>query len=389
MIDKLAYNKLVYVPELKEGMIVAETVFSNDGTVLIDAGSIITRDIINHLLNWNVRFVKIVSDLKKRSIIKKVQGFEYRPVAVELGKKIVREVHSSALKVAEEILSNLQEKKREQINVEKIKKVTVKLVDEAMQNKEIFVAMINIKKYKNYLYTHSLNVSVLSILIGITMGFKREELLEIGEGALLHDVGMCVIPRDIWDSDKILDENQFFHIKKHPIFGNDILQTSRITNPKIINIVYQHHERIDGSGYPQGLKGDKINLYAKIVAVCDVFDAMNSERKFRGRYLPYDIMSHLIRNAHLIFDPDVMKSFVRFVSLFPLSSFVKLNTGETCLVVGSNEVSPIRPVVKVLLDENNKRVKKGRIINLLESDEYYIVQPVVPDERLVDAFEDY
>lgn len=382
------FSKLVLVDQLEPGMEVSETVFSDEGNVLVESSVILTNRLIEQLKNWNVPFVKIAVEAERGQVIPET-GFVYRPVDVREGKRIAEEIHESAVTVTREILENLREKRGAKIDRNRIQEVAVKLVNESARNPEIFMALTNIRKFDNYLFTHSLNVAVLSILTGMMMNLTESELGELAEGGLLHDVGMCVIPREIWDSPRILDDNQFFHIKKHPIFGADILTASGITNPRIHHIVYQHHERLDGSGYPQGLEGDKIDLFARIVMVCDVFDAMNSDRKHRGRYLPYDIVNHLLKNAYAKMDHEVIRSFVRFSSLYPVGSFVKLNSGETAIVVGANKESPIRPVVKLILDSKGRKVEGTVSIDLMRSDSHFIVHPAKLPAGMGDEFQLY
>ncbi len=236
-----------------------------------------------------------------------------------------------------------------------------------------------------YIYGHSVNVGIYSGVIGKAKGFSFDELKELILCGLLHDIGMVRV-LNIAQKPAKLTEPEFEEIKKHSEYIKE--EISKLEFPfelqqKLISVITQVHERADGSGYPNGLQLDDIHLYARIISVADVYEAMTHPRPYRDRILPHNAIVALVEQSKNQLDTQIIKLFVDRISIFPVGSYVKLNTGEIARVISTNISLPVRPVVKVVLTEEKVAPSQPKIIDLKENSQISIVEAV--DETKIDT----
>lgn len=241
---------------------------------------------------------------------------------------------------------------RKPLNEQQIYFVVEGILKETLQNEDCLFDIIDIKTADNYLYNHSLNVCVLSILMGKRFNFNRDELKEIALGAFLHDLGKAYIKSSV-KKIQALSHADTVQIKQHTKRGFDILRAISGFPAKVAHIAYQHHEREDGSGYPLGLIGVDIPLYSKIVGTADSFDAMVSHRAYRECLWNDQALQELERESPFKYDPAVVAALRHSVALYPLGSVVRLVDGEERVVVAAS-------ATKVILQ------KPGKLTDLLE-----------------------
>jgi HD-GYP domain-containing protein (c-di-GMP phosphodiesterase class II) len=246
----------------------------------------------------------------------------------------------------------------------------------------LLLNLSHLKTYDLYLFSHVVNVCVLSVIIGRELRLPPEELKELGMAALLHDFGMVKIDTSIYDQGNKLTAEQWQEIKKHPDYGFEMLSSNDFS-PEILDGIRQHHERINGSGYPLGLRGPEISQFGKIIAVADVYDACISPRKHRKRFTPYEALKILLGDSHL-FDIKILKAFVASMAIYPIGSFIRLNTGEVAKVIGINHGAPFRPEIRIYFDSSEQKLDEPVRINLT-ADEY--TQTYVQETLERDAME--
>jgi HD-GYP domain-containing protein (c-di-GMP phosphodiesterase class II) len=261
------------------------------------------------------------------------------------------------------------------IDVKHTRDVSEKLVEEVLQAPDAIMNLMDIKSFDDYTFTHNINVATICLLIGQTLGLPAEDMKELGEGGILHDVGKLKIPVSILNKDGKLTEQEFDEMKMHPSYGYEILSKSKGISSRAKLIALQHHEKFQGGGYPKKLKGNEISLFARICAIADVYDALTTDRPYRVAMTPYEAMKILNSGIDNHFDPKILTAFIRKFSLYPAGSLVKLNDGSYGLVLKNNPTSVIRPVIKILMDSNGHRVKERVEINLLEYKDLYIRGP--------------
>jgi HD-GYP domain-containing protein (c-di-GMP phosphodiesterase class II) len=222
--------------------------------------------------------------------------------------------------------------------------------------------LTTVKSHDEYTYHHMINVCILSLALGHAVGLEREALLNLGIGALLHDVGKVKVPQEILQTEGPLDEEQWRLIQRHPVDGTGlILFTSRDLYHPAATVVLEHHAAYDTTGYPSLRGRRQPTLAARLVAVADCFDAVTSARPYRKAEERRQALALLQAGAGKGFDPRVVRAFVRMMGLFPIGSMVELETGEVGIVVRNHEKLLANPVIKQLLDRSGSPSEPNEI----------------------------
>lgn len=217
---------------------------------------------------------------------------------------------------------------------------------------------------ENYLYTHSVNVCLLSARIALEMNFAQTVLQELVTAALFHDAGMMKIPLALWNNDKKLNEHDLAEIRKHPLYGEEIFRGVKGISDVIPVVIGQHQEKMDGSGYPRGLSKDAIHYLARLLSLLNAYESQTHSRLFRGHLLPDEAIQRILDDEASGYDPHFVKALLKFVSIFPVGSWVSISTGEIGEVVKTNKDTPMRPVINIVYDRTKKRLSKSRFIDL-------------------------
>ncbi|WP_332888672.1 HD-GYP domain-containing protein [Salipaludibacillus keqinensis] len=230
--------------------------------------------------------------------------------------------------------------------------IVKEILSEIQSNKEAVSMLSDVISYDSYVFHHSLNVTVYSLALGQKMGLTDPQLHELGLGAMLHDIGKMSIPIEILNKQEKLSDEEFDQIQSHATVGFEMLRKSHTLSLLTAHCAFQHHERIDGSGYPRNISGDDIHFYAKIIGIADVFDAVTSNRVYRRAMLPHEGMELLYSGAGTLFDKDAVDLFSKIVAIYPVGLEVKLSDGREGVVAQNNKNLPSRPVIRVLMEEN-------------------------------------
>ena len=221
------------------------------------------------------------------------------------------------------------------------------LVDTVTSNPKGLVQIAGLRSYDEYTYHHSLSVSVLSVAIGQAMNLNPKEIKRLGRTALLHDIGKMMVPHELITKPSALTSAEFASVKRHPVIGARFLKKEYIGNEELWSGVEFHHEKIDGSGYPNGLRDKDIPLFARIISVADVYDALTSYRPYRDPMRPpANAIELLMSEAGAAFDLGVVQSFVRRIELYPIGSTVQISDKRFGQVI--NNRHPMRPTLKIL-----------------------------------------
>jgi HD-GYP domain-containing protein (c-di-GMP phosphodiesterase class II) len=228
------------------------------------------------------------------------------------------------------------------------------IIDEIMSDTNAMVNIVDLKVFDEYTYFHSVNVAALAIMVGMSAGMNRTELYKLGMGAILHDIGKLFIPKEILNKPGPLTSDEFEIMKKHPHLGSEYLKKQNSVPTDSVIAVLTHHERYDSKGYPLGLPANKQIIEGKIIAICDNYDAMTSDRPYRKAYSPSEAMEHLMGNSGVMFDPDILNIFIKKIVLYPVGTVVSLSNGEKGTVIGNHPGSIMRPVVRLLSDSETE-----------------------------------
>ena len=228
------------------------------------------------------------------------------------------------------------------------------IVDEIYSNRNVMVNMLELSSYDNYTFSHSLNVSLLSIVLGMALDIPRKEVVGLGSGALLHDIGKIRVDKRILQKSGPLTDKEFEEVKKHPQAGFDYI-TSRYYFPKSHTLtILDHHEKFDGSGYPNGKKGEEISLFGRICSVADVYDALSSKRPYRDAIPGHECVEYVLGASFTQFDPRIVEVFSQRIAPYPVGVSVKLSNGWLGLVVENYVSYSLRPKIRIYEQDGQK-----------------------------------
>ncbi|MCX7711877.1 MAG: HD-GYP domain-containing protein [Clostridia bacterium] len=327
------------VESLVPGMKLAKTIFTSDGRILLASGIELKDNFIDRLKLNGITEIFIEDEISSDV-------------------EVVDVVSENTRLEAKQIVKNLMEQKNfaDTLSSDKVKELINKIIDELLANDDILVNLANIKSVDDYTFEHSVNVCILSLITGIGLGLKGNRLKDLGVGALLHDIGKLRIPEEILKKPSQLTVEEFEEIKKHTVYGYEILKDHSNINMVSAFIAFGHHERFDGSGYPLQLRGDNIHQCARIVAIADVYDALTSDRVYRRKLRPHEVIEYITSLGSHHFDKEIVQEFIKYIAVYPIGTGVVLNTRERGLVIRADKNLPTRPVVRVVFDKNSQRL---------------------------------
>jgi len=236
---------------------------------------------------------------------------------------------------------------------------------------------------ENYLYDHMVNTTIMSIELGLGLDYNESQLKELGLATFLHDIGMIKVDKLAMDERK-LSEEEYNQIKEHSLYGVEILSKIKDIPEPVIYAAREAHERQDGSGYPNGLKNGEITEYGKIIAIVDVYEALTHNRPYRKKFSPHNAVKELIAKES-IFDSQMLKVLINKIGVYPVSSWVELNSNEIGKVVMNNEEFPLRPSLKIFFDVKRIPLKAPRLVNLSEQFNLFIKKAIADDDLVRDV----
>jgi putative nucleotidyltransferase with HDIG domain len=259
------------------------------------------------------------------------------------------------------------------------------------QNRTALLALVALKHYENYTFTHMVNVAILTMAQARTLGIEGPLLREFGHAALMHDIGKIDVPHEILTkADKLTDE-EFRILKRHPIDGAAMLRRTKEMPTLAPIVAFEHHLRLDGSGYPDGVRRGALNLATMLCSIADVYDAMRSQRAYQEAFPTDRILAVFQRNDGVQFDQHLVRRFVQLLGIYPPGNLVKLTTGEIAVVLEPYAGDPYRPRVRLLYASSGEALEDQRELRLWEmpegetgETEVSVVSPIDPAEYPVD-----
>ncbi len=331
--------RLVATRSVNAGEKLGKPIYNHNGRPLLRKGARITDRLINRLIQLGIYYIYIEDE--------RTAGIEYEEVITEKTRQTaIQTIKSEFVHVSDGV------KLKKVINGDRLSvdfsKVVYSILTDIKGNQDALGILSDIYVYDNYVFTHSLNVAVYTLGLAVRLGYNERQLLEIGIGALLHDVGKMAIPTEILNKPGQLTKEEFEIIKTHPQIGYDMLRTMPNISLLTAHCALQHHERMNGSGYPHGLKGDEIHEYAQIIGIADVFDAVTSHRSYRKPMLPHEGLDLLYAGVGTLYDLNYIKAFNQTVAVYPIGLTVTLNDGRVGIVVKQNNNLSTHPVVRII-----------------------------------------
>lgn len=273
-----------------------------------------------------------------------------------------RNAHEKATLVVKALFQSIRS--GEDIDIEALEKTLDPMISSIMRNDDALSWLVRMQKTDDYVYSHSIASSVWSLVFGKHLGLDRTELLVLATGAMFIDVGKTKIRQELLIKRAPLDPQEIQEMRSHVEHGVAIVSKIDGLDPRVIEMVRDHHERHDGSGYPRGLKGTDIPVFARIAGLIDAYDAMITERPYAKPQSSYDATRQLGKLAGREFAAEVVEQFIQAIGVFPVGSLVELNTGEVGMVVAQNRVRRLRPKLIVLLDKDKQPLDVFPIVDL-------------------------
>jgi HD-GYP domain-containing protein (c-di-GMP phosphodiesterase class II) len=238
-----------------------------------------------------------------------------------------------------------------------ISEATSSLIDEILSRPDVLISLNDIETTDDSTLVHSVNTTVFSLIIGQQLHFSELELKALAEGTILHDIGKTLVnPKILYKNGK-LTSDEFNLVKRHTIAGYELLKTNPLLTELSRIISLQHHERLDGTGYPYGLNANEIHPFAKIVAVADMYDALTAERCYRKSLSNYQAYEILVKDSVFKLDASILSQFLKNIAVYPNGTLVKLSDGTKAIIKTQNPGVPLSPNVMVIETVNGKDVK--------------------------------
>lgn len=339
-------RKLVSTRTLKEGMRIDQSVVDGTGRALIEKGAFLDDFQIEYLRTKGISSIYIAEGEADPDELE-LQIPQFTRDLIEKSKvpdKPKAKLSESVRKQVCEGVQNLFANPNSENFAESSVNVANSLVDSVLADDAVAVDLGMLKVSDEYTFKHSVDVAAMSIVIGKNMGLSLEDLHQLGIAGLLHDVGKAKIPAEVLNKPGRLEDKEFDLMKQHTLFGFQILKEKNTFSNDVLLGVLQHHEKMNGTGYPQKVPGANINRFARIIAVSDVFDALVTKRPYKDPFSMYNATEMVMAMSNEL-DIDVLKIFLHTVILYPVDSIVMLSTGEPAKVVENTPNYPLRPKV--------------------------------------------
>lgn len=332
----------IYLSQIPDGTPIAYDLYNDKGIILLKKGTKMSPALREKLHRNNIIF-----------LIPQISPFETLDDRIKyLDEPVIEEIENIKKLYKETFYQISREfetfKDYSKLDKKNISDITQSLVTSISNNQQVYTSIQGIRRKDAYTYLHSIDVSILMILFGKSMGLDPNQIEEAATAGLLHDIGKTKIQDSILLKPEKLTVAEGEIMKKHTIYGYNILKDQLGYKEAIARVAREHHERMDGQGYPRGIKWENMHMFSKMATICDIYDAITSERVYKKAMLPHIAIEYLmsIVNSHL--DPQLVRQFIYNIAIYPMGTKVLLNTGEEGIVIKNNKNFPLRPVVQII-----------------------------------------
>lgn len=340
--------RYIKMKDTRPGMCLAYNMYDADGHTLIYRGSVLSEFYIKKLYEYGFDGIYIDDTLSQDIRIEPIISPELRT----------------------EGLINVRNS-----DIDGCKNVAKKIVDQVLESGTLSLDLTDLRCFDGYTYAHSVNVAVLSCIIGFGQKMNGEALEQLVMAGLLHDLGKLVIPPEILNKPSRLTNEEYEIMKTHSMLSYEIIKERWDISSQVKTAVLYHHENVDGSGYPEGIDGDSMTIFTKILHVADVYDALVSRRPYKSPYPPYEACEYLMGAGGIMFDTKVVETLLRYVPLYPKGTQVELSDGRQAIIVENAGSRNLRPLIRVL---------DGTMIDLLNPSYYNLTILRSANEEIVD-----
>lgn len=343
----------IHSEDLFPGMVLACPILDASQRIMLTRGQVLTEFYIRRIRELEVPMVLIEDGMG----LDEEQG----PVTWETATQaalVLKNNYESCLRTG-------------QLKIGELRRQVDQIIDQLLANRVTMIGMAGLKSHDEYTYQHSVHVCILAVMMGITLDFSRARLQDLALGALLHDIGKIFIPPEILNKTEPLTDKEWDLIRNHTWEGFNLVRRSKQVSLLSAHVALQHHERLDGSGYPRALNGEDIHDYARITSVADVFDALVSDRPYREGFSNQDALAVLEEDRDRKLSGEIIDLLRSHVNPYPPGTIVELTTGDIAMVAGYDQDDCMRPPVKLMFSGTGK-IYGEVCANLADSETIYI-----------------
>lgn len=349
----------IKISSLQPGMILSSGIYNSRGEELLKAGVELADAYIQQLLKQGVTFAWVDDEVPLGQRVNDVIKWQTRLAAVNQVRNILLEAKESGrLLIEPQLLYNTVSEFTKQL----------------LNNKSLIFNLVDLRSQDDYTFAHSVNVCTLALMTGITMGYDRDKLAVLGVGALLHDLGKVKIPDKILDKPGTLTKEEFEIMKRHTIFGYELIRDAQNIGEVQAIMALLHHENYDGSGYPLGLQGNKIHEYAQVISIADRFDAITANRVYRKAFPPHEAFEMCSAAGDYFVKENIAKAFLYNIAAYPSGTLVELNNGMIGVTIDTPKGCSLFPLVRVFYNSKYQPVPKQFELPLFKKNELCVLK---------------
>lgn len=347
----------IALDEIQAGMSLSRPLIASDGTVLLHEGIEMKDRYIEYLRKQGITDLYVDEQDTKDIIVEDVIDAKLRQTAMKTAFDMVHDFHGG-----------------KGVNLDKVKAVVCDMIEQLGKNPENMVHFVDLRRKDDYMFSHGVNTCILSVMTGLALDYKEEQLEELGLAAMLHDIGKIRLPKKLSMKNPVhLTDEEMDEYRQHPFYALEILQENPAMSTNVVNACFQHHERWDGSGYPMGLKGAVISEYAQIIGVADVYDRLISGTPHRRPTPVYYAVAILNKAAGQYFNQAIVEKFTENIAIYPIGTTVMLNNNLTGVIIDVDKNSKTTPLVRVLSGEDTTKVNQLIELDLRKNPDIFIV----------------
>lgn len=347
-------HPVIPVNQLQPGMYVLAIASQTGAMEIAQTGLVTNRQQVDALIRRGVLTVRVDLARSKLPGIEQVvspspshSAGSARPAGSGEGRALkIRRLYQEARELQGKFIRHL--KAGEPIDITPLAAVAEEMVDTMFTHGDAMLCLARIRAKDAYLMEHSMNVAILLANFGRYLGLERNVLKELTLGGLLHDVGKIMTPDEVLNKPGKLTDEEFGVMRQHVVHSYDILSNTAGITPTMLEVAANHHERLDGTGYPQRLKGEQLSLYTRMSGIVDVYDAVTADRVYKQGMQPTQAFRILLKGINQHFDAELVTKFIKCMGVYPVGTLVQLSNQRLAVVMQRNEQQPLKPVVKVI-----------------------------------------
>lgn len=350
--------RIIDIDHIKPNMRIGKTIYSENGDILLSRNTLLKASYIKRLKEKNIPAIYVDDELSRGIESRSVVSIETKIKAINTIKGIYDAVDPSK-----------KDQNKKILNPEtymSLKDTIEKIMDEIKNNHELSFNMVELLSTDLYTYTHSVNVTILSLMMSHALGYSEVDQFKIGMGCLLHDIGKVLVDDKILHKREALSASEFRKMQKHSEDGYDMIKDNDSLTAITKNIVLLHHEKLDGSGYPYQLKGEEVKEHVRIATIADIFDAVTSNRVYSKELPVYKGLELVSSYAPDLIDENLYHILSKKIAPYPPGTSVELSNNYKGIVFDLNKDHPTRPLIKAIYNEKGEAFKEALIIDLMK-----------------------